>query len=174
MRAAVAGILIRGILKVTVGHAMPAGDAGCQPFLPARRIRSCLHAGRKGDRYGGARRCDQVLTRPLWLDYRGGGNEGALLHRGARKPMSPGDRGSAWYIRMCAPAGLTPCRISLRHMAVRRTAACWVARETVTRGSKPRKHGARGSSPNTGEGRSTMELIEQVGHWPGCKSPRRR
>ena len=163
MRAAVAGILILGILKVTVGHAMLAGDAGCQPFLPARRIRGCLHAGRKGDRCGGARHCDQVLTRPLWLDYREWATR-ERFHRGARKLMSPGDRGSAWYIRMCAPAGLTPCRISLRHMAVRRTAACWVARETVTRGSKPRKHGARGSSPNTGEERSTVELIEQVGH----------
>ena len=71
MGAAVARILIL-VIKVTVGDAMPAGDAGCQPFLPARRIRSCLHAGRKGDRCGGARRCDQVLTRPLWLDYRGG------------------------------------------------------------------------------------------------------
>ena len=72
MRAAVAVILIRWILKVTVGHAMLAWDAGCQPFLPARQIRGCLHAGRKGARCGGARRCNQVFTRLLWLDYRGG------------------------------------------------------------------------------------------------------
>ena len=173
MRAAVAGILIRGILKVTIGHAMPAGDAGCQPFLPARRIRSCLHAGRKGDRCCGARRCDQVLPRPLWLDSRGGQRGNAPPSRSSQTDVARRPWISMVYQNVCPSRADTMQNQPQTHGCPPDRSLLGSERDCNLR-QQAQKHCSRGSSPNTGERRSTVELIEQVGHWPGCKSSRRQ